>query len=269
MMSVRKQLRLGDSLNLNIGLCNTYEFTDRNSLLLDNYREIEGLYDKHINPIQDAELNRYTPFNTEENLNIETIQINLLDENGNQLFYSDFGFINDDIRLGLNNFIRSFIRLSNYSEIPMAGAELFGFTVIFTQVFEDQRNPDGMQPLDVSNMPITFKLRKPGSVPQENSEGYYLYWIRDIVNNPELSNLYTVLEFSNAKDGDVIKFIPSMQTEDYFYEKQRYITTRFFKDNNMFYYEYLSESEDGERDISFNTTNRTLTINFYKDIQGG
>jgi hypothetical protein len=155
---------------------------------------------KVINEIQDFEKLRFVPFN-----GINEIIIQLKDSGSTPMYYDEFGLSNSDLLFQRNRFKNSFIKLNFYDSESPTNKKLIHQMIIYNQINSDQRDISN-DLLDVSLMPITYRLVDPITVRKGVSEGFYLYGLKTPIEAYP-NNLYMTATYNNANDGKTTQLV--------------------------------------------------------------
>lgn len=172
---------------------------------LDNTKDIENQFiekevENAINEIRDNEKVRFQPFS-----GYTEVVVKLMVSGSTELTYSDLGFTNEDLIFRRNRFTNSFLKLNFYDNNVLSNRRLAFQNLIYSQINEDQRDVNG-DLLDVSNMPVTFRITDPIQKPNGDSEGFYIYWLK---NDPDgyPKTFYIYFSYGNASDGEEIQYL--------------------------------------------------------------
>lgn len=184
-----------------------------NSEIAEN-QFLNDAIDEAINPIDDYEKVKFYPFN-----GINEIIIKLHNSGNTPLFYGDtvptstfnLGYSNDDIKFLRNRFKNSFIKLNFYDSPNPSDKRLAFQQIIYNQLNEDQRDVNNNL-LPVSTMPITYRIVDPITKILGNSEGYYLYWLKN-PSTPYPKRFYMTATYNNASDGIITPLIAYDSTD--------------------------------------------------------
>ena len=172
-----------------------------NSEIAEN-QFLDTAIDEAINPIVDYEKVRFYPFN-----GINEITIKLHNLGSTPLYYGDtiptapfnLGYSDDDVKFRRNRFKNSFIKFNFYDSPNPSDKRLMFQQIIYNQLNDDQRDTNGNL-LPVSTMPITYRLVDPITFRKGNSEGYYIYWLKN-PSTPYPKRFYMTATYNNAADG--------------------------------------------------------------------
>lgn len=202
-----------------------------------------------INTIDDYEKVRFAPFS-----GITQIEYHLLDVSGNPLTYSYFGLSNDDLKFQRNRFKNSFLRL-NYFDSPNPTKQRLLFTQqLFNQINGYNRDING-ELLDVNINPIIYRIVDPIKVRLGVSEGFYIYWFKNLLNNQTYPlNFYMYASYANAVDGKNTSLACVVGS----YSIAQY--------NNINYVEYTLSKFDGINIYHPDFLNRDISMYGYKLI---
>jgi len=136
-------------------------------------------------------------------------------------YYSDLGFIDDDIKFQKNKFKNSFLRLSFYdSDIPTS-QNLVSMVTIFSRItvndivdlVDNSGNPQtgGGLPKNADKIVVKYILNNPITKPEGFAEGFYVYHFKSDVAIGQPHALYMRAEFNNAATGEITKFITTSE----------------------------------------------------------
>lgn len=220
----------------------TYDLCSSTSKL-DEYYILNR--DRFINVLEPQLKIRYKP------LNFNEILLKLHDQNGNELYYADLGFSNDDIRFRRNRFTKSFIRMDLYDTPEPFNQKLIESVEVFCRIDLNQLDVN-QQPLDVSAMPVDVTLYDPVRYRGRKGRGYNIY------ANPT-DELYVYYYFANALNGQIIPFHSSTLT----LTPQNVLENNYLKINlssNLRLYSF----DTTDRNTSTIQNPRRLTINLNK-----
>lgn len=229
-MSANKyQIRLDDfTSNDKIKIPLSLDFTSVDQAEVVNRDFISVETEKAINPIVDYEKVRFSPTLTNGKLIKDiTYSLNFLNDSGSypsSSYYSDIGFLDDDIKFRKNKFKNSFLRLSFYdSDIPTS-QNLVSMITIFSRITvndiipltDSSGNPQngGGLPKNANQILVRYKLDNPITTPQGFAEGFYLYHFKSDVEIGEDHELYMRAEFNNAATGKVTRLITTNELLD-------------------------------------------------------
>lgn len=192
----------GKNIKINFSLENNNNlFTpDRENNLF-----IDQTVNNSINNYVDNELIFFYPQTATE------IIFKLYNSNGNNLFYSDLGFINDDITFLSNRFINSIFRINFYDDQNLSSRNLVHQINLPYQLNEYQRDNSGELPNDVSAIKVIYQIKKNNYDRYEsiNTNGYNILLpvAQPLFTYPK--QIYAEYLFLNASNGDIIRFMPT------------------------------------------------------------
>ena len=190
---------LGDqSSKIVIPIGNFAQPLDNTSTMYEKFVNEE--VEKAINPTIDYEKVRFVPFS-----GYTEVYVRLMKSGSTELTYSDLGFTNDDLKFRRNRFTKSFVKLNFYDTNNLSNRRLAFQSFLFSQINEDQRDVNG-ELLDVTNMPVTFRLTDPITRPEGVSEGFNLYWLKR-PSSPYPLDFYMYASYNNASDGVESQFL--------------------------------------------------------------
>jgi len=196
-----------------------------------------------VENVLDFEKINYIPNNS-----FSRINVSLYKANGNELFYSDLGYSNDDVLYQRKRFTNSFLLFDFFnSSSPTNQKRLFQIS-IYNQLGVSQMDINGNL-LDVSIMPVTFEITNPKKRMGGAYEGYYLFWYKNPPYDTFPKSVYAALSYYNAVDGNIMPLISygnPIQLNEYI----QYRHVRYVLNKNQSNYTYV---------IDF--SNRDLTIN--------
>jgi hypothetical protein len=230
------------------------EFTQQFSHTGNEFAEdtfIEESIEASINSIEDYEKVRFTPSS-----GITEIHIELMLSGSTPITYDYFGYTNDDIKFRRNKFKKSFLRFSFFDSANPTRRKLAFQNTVFNQLNTDQRDINGNL-LDVSLMPVTYKILNPFSNALGTFENYYLFWLANPQNTYPI-NFFTTITYNNAIDGKSQPFVS--------FDGQIPIAQL----NQLNYLKYRLIKMGGQAEYTIDTLNRdvqisgtTLTIKLY------
>ncbi len=192
---------------INIPISMEYQLVDTAELIDRIFVETET--ENAINPILNYDMVRFMPINPADNpVTSLTYDIRLFTNTGVYgNFYSDIGFVYDDVKFSKNSFTQSFLRLSFYdSDDPMV-QNLVGYMTLFCRLASTDLLSGGTgvistgQPKPVNQIPIKFTVENPLINKRGFGEGFHLYYYKDSLNIGETKYLYMKASFNNAKTG--------------------------------------------------------------------
>lgn len=228
-MSVNKyKLRIKDfenEDNVKIPLSLDFNSVDQAEIVNRDFVSIETK--KAINPIIDYERVRFTPKLSDNSLVKDlNFKLNFL-KDGNYLiptYYSDIGFVDDDIKFRKNRFLNSFLRLSFYDSDVPTNQNLISFISIYSKIsiadiieFTDSFgnvNVGAGLPKNANELIVRYLLNNPITKPEGFAEGFYLYHYKSDVDFNAPHALYMRAEFNNAATGKTTKFITTNELLD-------------------------------------------------------
>jgi len=176
---------------LSIPLETDFQFVDNQQGIIDTYLEQETQI--NINPQIDFEKTKISP-------QTNSLLFKLKKQNGSQLYYSDLGFDNSDIVFEKRAFKKSFLKFNFYDSPNQTNQKLIAQSFYYTQIENIQRDSNAI-PLDVSLMPVSFRVsNKPNTVSKirENYSIYLPNWFD--FTKP----LWCYVTYNNAKTGQII-----------------------------------------------------------------
>ena len=224
---------------------------------LTNNISIDSITNTLINDTIDNELVKFFPV-----VDLKKINIQLFDESGVAYSYMDFNFSNEDALLLYNRFKKSFVKINFYSSNNITNRKLVYQVIITTQLTEDQRDSNG-ELLDVSNMPMTFKIVNPFlKKANEESNGYYLFYFQNPIDYEYPTTLYAEYSFNSALNGEEYRFVsttPSTFTLDNLYDNL-FVSYKLSSINGINSY-YIDLTD---REITY--SDNEYTINLYRLI---
>lgn len=208
-------------------------------------------FDLFLNKHLDYEKARFYPLNNEGE-----IRYILHKNDGTPLFYSDFGFVNEDISFLKNRFVKSALRFNYFdNDNPTSQTLLLQYN-LYTQILSDQLDLNS-EPLDVTGMPITFISYRPEShqLRADPSLNYHLHFFRSYSFPMQVFSTYS---FLNARDGQTYNFISKPNITD-INEVFTYThnNINLYQISNRYFYEY----DMTDRDII--SDGNKITINLY------
>jgi hypothetical protein len=284
-MCAKFKLRLGDNKFVKIPISLAINTIDQAEVVNRDFVSVE--VDKAINPIIDYEKTRFTPILQKEKVEGEapiiipikdlTINVNLLDENGNSLTnttYADAGFEDDDIKYNKNRFLNTFIRLNFYDYSATTNQNLVSQITIFSKVTEHEINPltdggipvvGGGLPIPANQFPIRYILSNPIITPKGFAEGFYIYHYKNDVFPKEL---FMRAEFNNAATGISTNLMASNRSDLSINELVGKLHTRYLltRDNTGYYYAIDKDYNIGSGEVTNVTENssKDVTLNLYQ-----
>ena len=192
---------------INIPISMKYQLVDTAELIERVFVETET--ENAINPILNYDRVRFMPINPADNpvtsLTYDIKLFNNVGVYGN--FYSDIGFIYDDVKFSKNSFTQSFLRLSFYdSDDPMV-QNLVAYTTLFCKLAPTDllSGSTGVLstglPKPINQIPIKFTVENPLINKRGFGEGFHLYYYKDSLNIGETKYLFMKASFNNAKTG--------------------------------------------------------------------
>ena len=202
---------------------------------------VDDEIEKAINPIQDFEKIRFSPFS-----GVTEIVVQLMETGSTEMTYDSFGYTNEDLKFQRNRFKNSFLKLNFYDTPFITNQRLAFQLIIFNQLNQDQRDSDGNL-LDVSGSPISYRIVDPITVRRGVSEGFYLYWLKQPYEAYP-NNFYMYATYNNAKDG--------ISTPLLAYDSQVAINTY----NDFNFLKYTLTSVGNLQEYSVDNTDRTVSI---------
>jgi len=148
-----------------------------------------------INPIIDSEKVLYYPIQTDE-------LVFYIKENDIQKYYSDYGFIQEDIDVNSNRFKNTQLRINFFDSASPSSQALIYQLNLNTQGNEYQRGPDGSL-YSVSALPVIFNIETPfkNIRKKTNSLGYGIPFFKTPVNYEIPLKIYVSFSLLNALDG--------------------------------------------------------------------
>lgn len=192
---------------INIPISMEYQLVDTAELIDRVFVKTET--ENAINPILNYDRVRFMPINPSDNpVTSLTYDIRLFNSSGVYgNFYSDIGFVYDDVKFSKNSFNQSFLRLSFYdSDDPMV-QNLVGYMTLFCRLAPTDLLSGGTgaistgQPKPINQIPIKFTVENPLINRRGFGEGFHLYYYKDSLNIGETKYLYMKASFNNAKTG--------------------------------------------------------------------
>jgi hypothetical protein len=191
---------------INIPISMEYQLVDTAELIDRVFVETET--ENAINPILNYDMVRFMPINPSDNpVTSLTYDIRLFTNTGVYgNFYSDIGFVYDDVKFSKNSFNQSFLRLSFYdSDDPMI-QNLVGYMTLFCRLASTDLLSGGTAvstglPKPINQIPIKFTVENPLINKRGFGEGFHLYYYKDSLNIGETKYLYMKASFNNAKTG--------------------------------------------------------------------
>jgi hypothetical protein len=282
---------------------------------VDNSEVIENEFvdtevQKAINPIVDNDKIRfipsYTSVSTGNKFNIvPEIKINIyLIKSGTSkthvTTYGDYGFSDDDIKYRRKRFTESFIRLEFYDKPTLNNNNLLEVINIPVQIGQDQKyifvdnyngstynitdnvNLDSVS-LPSKQMPMSFRLSDPIKLSNRSSEGYNMFWYKDLVDSsPNGYKLYMQATFNDASNGKSLLLVnynhnSKLSVQDILSDTgirfMEYLLVRDNTDNGYkFSINKMSNKQNGikinkyKKDIGSNTTYETIEFDLYQVI---
>lgn len=195
-------------ININLSELNKKNLTftipigNSNQKLRDNFSQdfIDEQIKNEINDVTDYEKVRFKPFNDTDEIIVE-----LMVSGNTVLTYGDLGYTDDDIKFRRNRFKNSFLKFNFYDNYNPTNKKLTFQLILFNQLNNDQRDYNG-DLLDVDFMPVTYRLVNPLKNIGGNSEGFYIYWLKNSINKYPL-NFYMTASYNNASNGIETQFI--------------------------------------------------------------
>lgn len=237
--------------NIPVVLNQDISLSDQTDIL--NTQLVETAKEESTNPIIDYDKVRFSPvivqnssiFSNLTNINYKLL---FLDEDNEYTFdkWSDIGFVEDDFIYRRNRVKKSFLRLSFYdSDNPLSQNLLFVMTLF----------PDLTASGVTVNSKIEFSRENPLIRPKGLSEGYHLYFYKDLVENGY--DLYVKGEFLNANTGKTIKLKMNENItpiDNYNADLYLKYTLKFLNNN----YVYIIDSDNSNIDFQGNSIKITL-----------
>jgi hypothetical protein len=236
-----------------------------NSEIAEN-QFLETAIDEAINPIVDYEKVRFYPFN-----GINKITIKLHNLGSTPLYYGDtiptapfnLGYSDDDVKFRRNRFKNSFIKFNFYDSPNPSDKRLVFQQIIYNQLNDDQRDINGNL-LSISAMPITYRLVDPITFRTGNSEGYYIYWLKN-PSTPYPKRFYMTATYNNAADGistPLIAYDATLPIDLYnSYNSVKYQLSSI--NNNNIYAITSLDTSTFTNNRTINITGNELTITLY------
>jgi hypothetical protein len=239
---------------INIPISGNFQLADQSDIIKRDFinKEIE----KSINPIIDYEKTRLLPVDNQDSI-LDSINYSLHFNSGD--YYSNIGFVQDDIKFQRNNFIRSFLRLKFFDTNQPATQNLLFTMSMYPRLGSSDIDTNG-QYKNITTIPVKFTLSNPISKPDGFAEGYYLYYYKGEILPTVPKELYMEAEFNNAKTGKTTKMMTTSTPQD--------ITTITSKLYTKYILKRISTGYIYEMDstystnVSYSFTN--VTINLYE-----
>ena len=232
----------GQNTKIVIPIDNFAQPLDNTSTMYDKLvnEEVENA----INPTIDYEKVRFVPFS-----GYTEVYVRLMKSGSTELVYSDLGFTNEDVKFRRNRWVKSSVKLNFYDSNNLSNRRLAFQSLLFSQINEDQRDVNG-DLLDVSMMPVTFRLTDPITRPEGVSEGFNLYWLKE-PRTPYPLDFYMYASYNNAFDGVESQLIT--------FDGQ--IPINLYSGLNWVRYKLNSVQNNNE----FSIDNSNRTVNFLSD----
>lgn len=195
-----------DNIYLNNPISNQPSLAGQSELIKSKFVNVE--VKNSINEIVNYESAQFKPINR-SGIDLENITyiINLYDNNLNyysQTKWSDAEFRADDIINQKNSFTKSFVRLDFFDTDENSKQRLLFFVTLYPKI-----NISGL--VDPSQEPMYFKLGNTLVNPEQNGEGFFLYYFKDEILPTVGKYVYMRATFYNAKNGRAINFMSTNQ----------------------------------------------------------
>lgn len=313
MLINRQKIRL-DSINsisgatIDIPLSIEFFPVDNSEVIETEFVDTE--VQKVINPIVDNDKIRfipsYTGVSTGKNfIVVPEIKINLhLIKSGTTkthvTTYGDYGFSDDDVKYRRKRFTESFIRLEFYDKPTLNNNNLLEVINIPVQIGQDQKyifidnyngstynmtnnvNLDNVS-LPSKQMPISFRLSDPIKLSNRSSEGYNMFWYKDLVDSsPNGYKLYMQATFNDASNGKSFLLVNYNHNTKLFVQDIlsdsgiRFLEYLIVRDNIDKGYKYtinkINDKQNGfkinkyKKDIESNITYESIEFDLYQVI---
>jgi hypothetical protein len=265
---------------INIPINLEYQIVDNAELIETKFVDYE--INKSVNPILDYEKVRFIPLNN-ANSQLKTITYNLsLLGPSNTLiqptYYSNIGFVNDDIKFERNVFKKSYLRLQFYDTDNALTQNLFTEIDIYSMLLNEDYYPFfsagtntqppiiAGTPRPASQIPVRFRVSDPLTMFGANTfyEGYYIYNYKDEFTIGAPKNLYMKGTYFNGKTGTVTNLTTSpigLKIDKFV--NSLYTKYTLFRDTTGFYYN-LENTYSNNIAYSTGQNNTNVTVNLYQ-----
>jgi hypothetical protein len=210
------QYGVGDSGSIEIPINMNYQLVDQDELVRTDFVALEVI--KNTNPIIDYEKTRFKPAVINNTLisesNYVKYKLNFLNSSGQynpNTYYSDLGFIDQDVRFRKKNFINSFLFLSFYDTDVPSTQRLISTITCYPKIDYSNYLITG-QIVPVNTILSEFNLGNVMLNRNLNGQGFSIYHYKDEVILSLPKNLYMRASFNNAKDGKTTLFMSTNNT---------------------------------------------------------
>ena len=293
MLINRQKIRL-DTINsisgttIDIPLVIDFFPVDNSEVIENDFVDTE--VQKAINPIVDNDkirfLPSYTGVSTGNNyIVVPEIKINLHliksgTSNTHVTTYGEYGFSDEDVKYRRKRFTESFVRLEFYDKPTLNNNNLLVVVDVPVQIGYDQKyeyikNYNGTNPnitkniylnnasLPSKQMPMSFRISDPVKLPNRTSEGFNMFWYKDLVDGSLNGyKLYMQATFNDASNGKSLLLV------NYNHNTKLFIKD-ILSDTGIRFLEYLlvrDNTDNGYKYIinKLNTDQEGIKINNYK-----
>lgn len=192
--------QITDKIDLSFSLDREYDLTF-NEYGKSHYVETEAI--KSVSAIVDSEKVQYYPIQTDE-------IIFYIKQNDAQKFYSEFGFIQDDVDVFSNRFKNTQLRIHFFDSPVPSNQSLIYELNLNTQGNKYQRDSDG-DLLNVGMLPLVFNIETPfkNIKNKKNSLGYGIPFFKNPINYSLPLKIYAAFFLLNALNGKIYRLYSS------------------------------------------------------------
>jgi hypothetical protein len=204
--TLKNNLSGDTSFSINIPIGTNNGMLGQQELVTRDFINIE--VERAVNIIFDYEKVKFLPIKDNKLINNITYNLNFLKDSSSyntKTSWADIEFVDEDLKLKKNSFIKSFLRLDFYDTDIATNQNLISFITLFPKFsYDDVRL--GRIP-SASNYYTTFKLGNPLIKRTENGEGFSLFHFKDEVIPTVPKYLYMKATFNNSKSGKSLGFM--------------------------------------------------------------
>lgn len=253
----------GDTF-VNIKIPVSLDFTNMGQRDLINREFVDVEMENAINPIVDYEKVKFKPTFNNENINSISYYLYL---NGtvSPSTLDQLGYEYNDVQYNLNSFKTSFLRLYFYDSNITTDQNLIFVIDLFPEVYEEDKidlgNFDLGKVKPLNQISAKFQSYNGNKFLDRSSDGYNIFYFKNIVTSQNSLELFMRAEFFNTKTG-LISNLMTIGTSVDITDLTDNLFTKYTLERNELGNIYRLDTS--QQNVSYNASNKNYEINLYR-----
>lgn len=247
-------------LNINIPISLDFSNMGQRDLIDREFVKVEE--EKAINPIIDYEKTKFKPIHNGVSVNNLTYYLHL-DGPTIPSTLDQLGYEYDDVKYNLNAYKKSFLRLYFYDSIITTDQNLIFIIDLFPEIYEEDKlvTPfDIGKPKPLNQIDAKLQCFNGNKFLDRSSDGYNLYYYKDVLTKNTSLDLYMRAEFFNAKTGKISKNMNTGSSVDIMDLKDNLFTKYTLERNSL---GNIYTIDTSQQNVSYDSISNSYKISLY------